>query len=204
MEFAEQAWLWLGEEDLGFGLRWMIVAVLVLGFGGWIGTRYRAMRLDVENLREQVATLKQAPGSSRVETDNPHAAFRKAEERWLHQPGVGREAARLIMIAPTFEDVRAVHGIFKAADRRLDASWAHFAFLYRMEMEGSSDEVMAVAAEVTKETGDHFNIDVEDDDWKELRSLYRAVRNERADDRSAGNPNYRNLSRQPSDLCPSG
>ena len=82
------------------------------------------------------------------------------------------------MMAPTSEDVQAVHGTFKAADRRHDASRAHRAFLYRMETEGRSDEEMAAAAEIAEETGDDFVIDDVDDYWTELQSLYRAVRSE--------------------------
>ena len=107
--------------------------------------------------------------------DDPHEAFRRVEARWLHQPGVGREAARLIMMAPTIEEAQAVHDTYRVAEKRLDASWAHYAFLYRMEMQGRSDEVMALAAEIAEETGDDFIIDNEDDDWKELVSLYACL-----------------------------
>ena len=46
--------------------------------------------------------------------------FWQAEERWLNVPGVGREAARLIMMAPTFDDARAVHDTFlgRASENR--------------------------------------------------------------------------------------
>ena len=56
--------------------------MLVIGFGSWFGKRCRAMRLDVETLREQVATFKQASGSSRVGTDDPDVAFRKVLDCW--------------------------------------------------------------------------------------------------------------------------
>ena len=107
---------------------------------------------------------------------SPAEAFSKAEARWLHQPGAGREAARLIMMAPTFQEAEAVHDTFRAAEPRLDTSWAHHAFLYRMEMDGHSDEVMHHAKAIGDESGDEFIVDNDDDDWKELVSLYISTR----------------------------
>ena len=76
-------------------------------------------------------------------------AFREAETRWLHQPGVGREAARLIMTAPTLEEARAVHDTFMVTDPRLDASWAHWSYLYRLNMEDGDGAMMGEAERIT-------------------------------------------------------
>ncbi|MCY4496773.1 MAG: hypothetical protein OXC14_05750 [Rhodospirillaceae bacterium] len=127
-------------------------------------------------LRGMDVTTAVGMSASLTVDDDPYEAFRKAEERWLHQPKVGREAARLIMMAPTFQEAEAVHDNFRLTEPRLDASWAHYAFLYRMEMEGRSDEVIAVSAEIAEELGDDFIVDNEDDYWKELQSLYIKTR----------------------------
>lgn len=113
-----------------------------------------------------------AGSASLIAGDAAATEFRAAEARWLHQPGVGREAARLIMMAPTFQEAEAVHDTFSVADKRLDAPWAHHAFLYRLEMEGRSDEVMSRAEKIGLELGDDFIVDTEDEGWQELQALY--------------------------------
>ena len=154
-------------DDLGIvSSSWLWPAVVAAGVCLIVGA-------FVHNRWQRCAASSAEPESLPAD---PHAAFREAEARWLHQPGVGREAARLIMMAPTIEEAQAVHDTYRAAEKRLDASWAHYAFLYRMEMQGRSDEVMALAAEIAEETGDDFIIDDEDEGWKELQSLYKGVK----------------------------
>ena len=41
MDLFNQAWMWLGHEIAEFGLRWLVVVSIMLGFGGWFGRRYR-------------------------------------------------------------------------------------------------------------------------------------------------------------------
>ncbi len=69
MEWFEQAWLWLGREIATFGLRWLVVALLMFGFGGWYGRRYRALKNEVAALHREIAELKaeQARGVRAVE-----------------------------------------------------------------------------------------------------------------------------------------
>ena len=189
--WADATWTWLGREivDLGFRSVVLVITSAMIGVIGTLlwgrGGRQRLIdsnrRLEKRSkeLKSRVATLETkiervAATESRSEKDAD--PFRAAETRWLHQPGVGREAARLIMMAPTFHEVEAVHDTFKATERRLDSSWAHFAFLYRMNMEGRSDEVMACASEVAEELEDDFIVDDEDEYWKELETLYLDVR----------------------------
>ena len=189
--WADAAWAWLGRElvDLGFRSVVLVIATAMLSvFGTLLWGRGGRQRLIDSNrrlekgskrLKSRIAALEAkiehvtvAEGPSEKDDD----PFRRAEARWLHQPGVGREAARLIMMAPTFHEAQAVHDTFKAAERRLDPSWAHYAFLYRMEMGGRSDEVMASASEISEELGDEFIVDDEDEYWKELVSLYLDTR----------------------------
>ena len=189
--WADAAWAWLGREivDLGFRSVVLVIASAMIGVIGTLlwarGGRQRLIdsnrRLEKgsKRLKSRIAAMEAkiervAVAESRSEKDDD--PFHRAEALWLHQPGVGREAARLIMMAPTFHEAEAVHDTFKAAERRLDSSWAHFAFLYRMEMEGRSDEVMACTSEISEELGDEFLIDDEDEYWKELESLYLDVR----------------------------
>ena len=76
------------------------------------------------------------------------------------------------MMAPTFDDARAVHDTFLAVHPRTEPWWAHYAILYRMEMDGLEDEVIAKAAEISGETGDAFIVDAEDEYAKALRLYY--------------------------------
>ena len=46
----EQAWVWVGREIAAFGLRWLVVGVLVLAFSGCFGKRYRDMKSQLSTL----------------------------------------------------------------------------------------------------------------------------------------------------------
>lgn len=61
METAAQAWDWLGGEIAEFGIRWLLVTVVMLGFGGWFGWRYRELKRDVANLKAAAAKTEKAP-----------------------------------------------------------------------------------------------------------------------------------------------
>ena len=52
-EQIKDAWLWFGKETAEFGLRWLLVVVVMLGFGGFFGRRYRSMRADIAALKAQ-------------------------------------------------------------------------------------------------------------------------------------------------------
>ena len=51
--FFEDFWAWLGKEIVEFGLRWLIVAIIMLGFGGFIGWRYRWIKNQITALKDQ-------------------------------------------------------------------------------------------------------------------------------------------------------
>ncbi len=51
MELWNQVWTWLGYEIANFGLRW---GVVVLGFSGFFGWRYREMKRQVAELKEKL------------------------------------------------------------------------------------------------------------------------------------------------------
>lgn len=48
----QQAWLWVGNEFIAFGVRWIVVGMVMLGFGGWIGLRYRELKREVAELKD--------------------------------------------------------------------------------------------------------------------------------------------------------
>jgi len=48
------AWTWFGREIAEFGVRWVIIAMFALGFGGWFGKRYRDMKREVAELRRAI------------------------------------------------------------------------------------------------------------------------------------------------------
>ena len=52
-ETVRDAWNWLGQEFVEFGLRWAIVAVFALGF--------RQMRRDMEAMNADMAAMKAEP-----------------------------------------------------------------------------------------------------------------------------------------------
>ena len=56
----EQAWSWLGREIAAFGLRWLVVGVLVLAFSGWFGKRYRDMKAQHRDMKSRLSTLEAA------------------------------------------------------------------------------------------------------------------------------------------------
>ena len=49
----KDAWLWLGKEAAEFGFRWLAVAAVMLGFGGFFGRRYRSMKKSIAELEDQ-------------------------------------------------------------------------------------------------------------------------------------------------------
>ena len=53
--FLEDLWAWLGNEIVGFGFRWLVVAIIMLGFGGFIGRRYRSMKKRVAALEARAS-----------------------------------------------------------------------------------------------------------------------------------------------------
>ena len=56
-EAFKDLWQLLGREMAEYGLRWAVVGVVVLGFGGFFGRRYRNMRRDNRNMQERLRTL---------------------------------------------------------------------------------------------------------------------------------------------------
>ena len=54
----EQAWAWLGREIVAFGFRWLVVGIVVLGFGGWLGKRYRDMKVQHRDMKVQHRGMK--------------------------------------------------------------------------------------------------------------------------------------------------
>ena len=55
MEWA-QVWEWLGTEIAAFGVRWLMVLVAMVGFGGFLGRRYKEMKRRIETLEARGAT----------------------------------------------------------------------------------------------------------------------------------------------------
>ena len=45
---------WLSREIVEFGLRWIVVGVAVLGFGGWLGSRYRSTKKKLAALQDEM------------------------------------------------------------------------------------------------------------------------------------------------------
>ena len=60
-------WAWFGREIAEFGVRWVVAALLALGFGGWFDKRYRDLKREVADLKQameaQSAAAVQADGS---------------------------------------------------------------------------------------------------------------------------------------------
>lgn len=57
MEWA-QVWAWLGNEIAAFGVRWVVVGIAILGFGGFFGWRYREMKRQVAALETAVSQVR--------------------------------------------------------------------------------------------------------------------------------------------------
>ena len=53
MEWFSVAWEWLGVEIVDFGFRWLVVLMIGLIFGGFVGKRYRSMTARVAALEER-------------------------------------------------------------------------------------------------------------------------------------------------------
>ena len=83
LEWVRSAWLWLGNEIAAFGLRWIVVGVVVLGFGGFIGSRYRHLKNEIANLK----SAQSQPSSTAVDSTSH-----------LTVPGAPED--RLRMLAP--------------------------------------------------------------------------------------------------------
>ena len=83
MEEINSAWAWLGGEIAKFGLRWLVVAIPLLGFSGWFGWRYREMKRRVSLLergdgRTQIINAPVIHGSTvHVHTDGARAEARR-------------------------------------------------------------------------------------------------------------------------------
>ena len=58
-EAFKDLWQLFGREMAEFGLRWAVVGVAVLGFGGFFGRRYRSMRRDNRSMQERLQTLEE-------------------------------------------------------------------------------------------------------------------------------------------------
>ena len=50
---AKDIWGWLGREIVEFGFRWLAVVLVMLGFGGFFGHRYRSMKKSIAALQDQ-------------------------------------------------------------------------------------------------------------------------------------------------------
>ncbi len=66
-EWAKSAWLWLGNETAAFGLRWLVVAVAMVGISGFIGWRYRELKREIAALRGSAS-----PVTVNVLPERPH------------------------------------------------------------------------------------------------------------------------------------
>jgi len=108
----------------------------------------------------------------KIEDLEDKASFPEIEELFMASPRAGRLAAKVIVKDPSFEEAETVHDVFMATPIRTYASWAHYFFLYRMEMEGHGNEIMMVAYDIMQQTGDDIVLDDEDDDVKKLKALY--------------------------------
>ena len=51
LTWFQQAWLWLGNEIAVFGVRWLFFVVVMIGFSGWFGWRYREMSRELAELK---------------------------------------------------------------------------------------------------------------------------------------------------------
>ena len=65
---------WFVREIVGFGLRWLVVGLPMLGFGGFLGWRYLAMKRKITNLEEELSKL---PPTVRLTQDEYNALPRK-------------------------------------------------------------------------------------------------------------------------------
>ena len=94
LAWAEQVWAWIGKELAVFGLRWLVVLAILLGFGGFIGRRYKELKREIGALRgsQSPVTVQNVFGIERSGTtklidpaahpksfDPPEARFRALE-----------------------------------------------------------------------------------------------------------------------------
>ena len=116
---------------------------------------------------------KLAPPPASGPAPPPETNWHAREARWRQQMRNGPEAAAVIMTAPTMDDAVRVHADFVKTDDRHRPSLAHFALLYRTEMEVGGTEMLDVANLIVEETNDEVFVDMEtDDDAKKLIALY--------------------------------
>ena len=156
------------EVWLGF-----LAHVLVAADGGHL---HKARMIHEEHGYERPSGSFGAPGPG----PSLHAEWKQKETNWRQQTRSGREAARLIMTAPTLEEALNVQYAFMLTDGRMDASEVHWSFLYRVNMEKGDDAMMDLAGRIIDETAkrsetgvpDEIMIDEDSEDAKELISLY--------------------------------
>lgn len=102
MEIFEQAWAWLGREVAEFGIRWIIVGVLMLGFFRWLNEKDVArIRRHIEKAKKELAegdipvvsnwsldgravTYSTTRGPLKIRFDNVHTAHEDIDA-WLEE-----------------------------------------------------------------------------------------------------------------------
>ena len=120
MDEAEQLWAWLGNEVFDFGIRWAVVRLAMLIFGGWFGKRYSSMKSQVatqgnqlETQRNQLETLEEQHRSqSTTQSTQKSPAVRMPEQPEALEPDVATityiEACGIVRayIEPAMQDMR--------------------------------------------------------------------------------------------------
>lgn len=114
-------------------------------------------RLSVVERLSRTEESQQVPPENRPMPDSEEKPAidepdsRRAQELWRASPGAGYLAAKLIMKAPTLEEVRETYSAFRAATQMKEPALANWAFLYRLEEAGHGEEVYGWAFDLAGE-----------------------------------------------------
>lgn len=158
--------------------------ILTLGPDGYPSKLTSWERMRAGELAPPPASSSSRAAPPRQTADEP-IPFSRVYEIWSREPRNGRQAARLIMRAPSTSEAWDVLAMFCLAGNRVASDLAYFAMFYRVHDEGGEEEGMDRLGEASQRVlqwnddvegigmaGDHF-ADPSSQEVQELISLYK-------------------------------
>ena len=116
MEIFEQTWAWLGREIIEFGIRWLVVGVVIFGVIKWLKERdLRRIRTEIAKARAELKreeedarpeannwsldgraiTYRTVRGELKVRYDSVHSAH-KDIDKWLKEKSLYSHSSKFI------------------------------------------------------------------------------------------------------------